>query len=83
LKSFKKDLPNGGKLKSVLTVKKKGELLRTFKQDTIAIINIISAQPDKTPAEKIALIESVLVLSEIIDLEQERVRYELLMPEAF
>ena len=68
-----------GKLKSVLTVKKKQELLQSFKDDTISIINIISSLPDKAPAEKIALIESILILSEIIDIEQERVRYEILL----
>lgn len=70
------------KLRSVLTAKKKEELLKAFKRDTIKIINIISALTDKSPAEKISLIESILVLSEVIDLEQERVRYELFMPEA-
>lgn len=70
-----------GKLRSVLTAKKKEELLKAFKRDTIKIINIISALGDKSPAEKISLIESVLVLSEVIDLEQERVRYELFMSE--
>lgn len=68
-----------GKLKSVLTAKKKRELLRSFKRDTICIINIISSLPDRAPADKIALIESVLILAEIIDIEQERVRYELLI----
>jgi hypothetical protein len=67
-----------GKLKSVLTAKKKGELLSSFKSSTVSIINLISASA-KSPEEKILLIESILVLSEIIDLEQERVRYELLM----
>lgn len=68
-----------GKLKSVLTAKKKKELLSSFKKDTISIINIISALQDKSPEEKMLLIESLLVLSEIIDLEQERVKYELLV----
>jgi len=78
----KKEMGSSGKLKSVLTAKKKEELLKSFKQDTISLINIISSMADKSPAEKIALIESVLVLSEVIDIEQERVKYELLMPEA-
>ncbi|MDX9810587.1 MAG: hypothetical protein RBT04_10595 [Sphaerochaetaceae bacterium] len=68
-----------GKLKSVLTAKKKKELLSSFKKDTISIINIISALQDKSPEEKMLLIESLLVLSEIVDLEQERVKYELLV----
>ncbi len=69
------------KLKSVLTAKKKKELLQTFKKDTISIINIISSLQNKTPEEKMLLIESLLVLSEIVDIEQERVKYELLMSE--
>lgn len=70
-----------GKLKSVLTTKKKKNLLDSFKQDTVTIINVISATHNKSPEEKMQLIESILVLTEIIDIEEERVKYELLMPE--
>lgn len=69
------------KLRSVLTAKKKGELLKALKSSTVSIINTISVAQDKSPEDKINLIESLLVLSEIIDVEQERVRYELLMSE--
>ncbi len=77
----KKEGYSAGKLKSVLTAKKKEELLKSFKRDTVTIINIISSLTDKSPADKINLIESVLVLSEVIDLEHERVKYELLVGE--
>lgn len=78
MRSKKEHNFSSGKLKSVLTTKKKEELLKSFKKDTVTIINIISALTDKSPADKIALIESILVLSEVVDLEHERVRYELL-----
>ena len=70
-----------GKLKSVLTAKKKAELLAALKKSTVEIINVISSTQGKAPVDKIELIETVLILAEVIDIEKERVRYELLVSE--